>query len=437
MPSLTGLGSGVRAGVARTFDSLSEQQYRYLWFGMVLSMAAMQMNIVTRSWLAYDLTGSAFMLGLVAAARALPQLLLAPLAGVAADRYDKRQVLLISQCALVVVAFAAAVLVQLDLMTVWLLTLLSLLQGVAFPFTMPVRTALVPDLVREEQITNAMALDSTGRNINRVLAPAIAGVLIAWNDVIAFYAIAVFYVLAVLTLRGLPKGLFGGAPKKGTFSQMAVGFQYIWGRKDLFALVIMAFITVILGMPFQQLLPVFQVDVLDVGPRQLGFMFTAVGLGAIIGSLVAAFIAESTLLARIQVLAGIGFGISLVVFALSTNFLLALVMLCVVGFFSQGYLTINRMLVLQNTERAVYGRVMSVYMMTWSMVPLAMLPIGVLVDWFGASATVAVAGALLTLVVGVVSLSFSRFYLRKSGPPEAVAQTPALFSSEAGPAGDR
>lgn len=437
MPSLTGLGSGVRAGVARTFDSLSEQQYRYLWFGMVLSMAAMQMNIVTRSWLAYDLTGSAFMLGLVAAARALPQLLLAPLAGVAADRYDKRQVLLISQCALVVVAFAAAVLVQLDLMTVWLLTLLSLLQGVAFPFTMPVRTALVPDLVREEQITNAMALDSTGRNINRVLAPAIAGVLIAWNDVVAFYAIAVFYVLAVLTLRGLPKGLFGGAPKKGTFSQMAVGFQYIWGRRDLFALVIMAFITIFLGMPFQQLLPVFQVDVLDVGPRQLGFMFTAVGLGAIIGSLVAAFIAESTLLARIQVLAGIGFGLSLVVFALSSNFLLALAMLCVVGFFSQGYLTINRMLVIQHTERAVYGRVMSVYMMTWSMVPLAMLPIGVVVDWFGASATVAVSGALLTLVVGVVALSFSRFYLRKGGPPEAVAQTPALFSSEAGPAGDR
>jgi MFS family permease len=437
LPALARLGSGVQAGLARTFDALSEQQYRYLWFGMVFSMAAMQMNIVTRSWLAYDLTGSALMLGLVAAARALPQLLLAPLAGVAADRYDKRQVLLISQIALVGVAFAAAVLVQLDQMTVWLLTLLSLLQGVAFPFTMPVRTALVPDLVRNEQITNAMALDSTGRNINRVLAPAVAGVLIAWNDVVAFYAIAIFYVIAVLTLRGLPKGLVGGAPKKGTFRQMAVGFQYIWSRPELVALIAMAMITVVLGMPFQQLLPVFQVDVLDVGPRQLGFMFTAVGFGAILGSLVAAFISESPQLQRIQVLSGLGFGISLVVFALTTYFPLALLMLCVVGFFSQGYLTINRMLVIERTEREFYGRVMSVYMMTWSIVPLVMLPLGVLVDRFGASATVAVSGALLTLVVAGAALGFSRFYLRKGDQAEPAVQSPALFSSEAGPAGDR
>lgn len=437
MPSVAKFGSGVRSGVLRTFDSLSEKQYRFLWFGMVFSMAAMQMNIVTRSWLTYDLTGSALMLGLVAAARALPQLLLAPLAGVAADRYDKRQVLLTSQMALVGLAFAAAVLVQLDMMTVWILTLLSLLQGVAFPFTMPVRTALVPDLVRDEQITNAMALDSTGRNINRVLAPSIAGVLIAWNDVVAFYAIAVFYVIAVVTLRGLPKGLVGGAPKKGTFSQMAVGFQYIWGRRELFALIVMAFITVVLGMPFQQLLPVFQVDVLDVGPRQLGFMFTAVGAGAILGSLVAAYIAESPQLARIQIIAGVAFGITLVIFALATNFILSLIMLGIVGFFSQGYLTINRMLVIQRTERALYGRVMSVYMMTWSLVPLAMLPIGVLVDWFGVSVTVAVSGVLLSVVVSAVALSFSSVYLRKQETEPDATQSPALFSSEAAPVGDR
>jgi MFS family permease len=415
------LGSGIRGGAVRMFDSLSEKQFRFLWFGMIFSMAAMQMNIVTRSWLAYDLTGSALMLGLVAAARALPQLLLAPLSGVVADRYDKRMILLISQSALVIFALVAAMLVQFDLMTVWLLAALSLAQGVAFPFTMPVRTALVPDLVRDSQINNAMALDSTGRNINRVLAPAIAGVLIAWSPVLAFYGIVVFYVVGVLTLRGLPKGLVGGAPKKGTFAQMGVGFQYIWARRDLFALIAMAFITVILGMPFQQLLPVFQVDVLDVGPRQLGFMFTAVGLGAILGSLVAAFLSESPQLARLQIAAGVAFGLALVVFALATDFVLSLVMLVIVGFFSQGYLTINRILVIQRTEREFYGRVMSVYMMTWSLVPLAMLPIGVLVDWFGVSVTLAVSGVALAIVVTCVALSFSSIYLSKHQQPQPSA----------------
>jgi len=306
-------------------------------------------------------------------------------------------------------------------MTVWLLAALSLAQGVAFPFTMPVRTALVPDLVRDSQINNAMALDSTGRNINRVLAPAIAGVLIAWSPVLAFYGIVVFYVFGVLTLRGLPKGLVGGAPKKGTFAQMGVGFQYIWARRDLFALIAMAFITVILGMPFQQLLPVFQVDVLDVGPRQLGFMFTAVGLGAILGSLVAAFLSESPQLARLQIAAGVAFGLALVVFALATDFVLSLVMLVIVGFFSQGYLTINRILVIQRTEREFYGRVMSVYMMTWSLVPLAMLPIGVLVDWFGVSVTLAVSGVALAIVVTCVALSFSSIYLSKQQQPQPSA----------------
>jgi predicted MFS family arabinose efflux permease len=171
-------------------------------------------------------------------------------------------------------------------------------------------------------------------------------------------------------------------------------------------------------MPFQQLLPVFQVDVLDVGPRQLGFMFTAVGAGAILGSLVAAFLAESPQLARIQIAAGIAFGLALVVFALATDFVFALVMLGVVGLFSQGYLTINRILVIQRTEREYYGRVMSVYMMTWSLVPLATLPIGVLVDWFGVSITLAVSGIALAVVVTCVALSFASIYLRKHQEPQ-------------------
>jgi MFS family permease len=381
---------------------------------MLFSMSAMQINIVARSWLAYDITGSAFMLGVVAAARSLPQLVLAPVGGVAADRFDKRRLLIGSQLTLTVLALVNAILVQMGIIEVWHLFVIGVVQGVTHPFTMPTRTALIPDLVDERQIPNALALDSTGRNINRVAAPALAGILIAINPTLAFYGIFLAYAAATITLIGLPSGLRGASFKGSVFAELSVGFRYIAERKELLALMLLSFAVVILGMPFQQLLPVFQKDVLDVGPRSLGLMFTAVGFGAIIGSLMAAFISERPDKGRMQVGAGVLFGLSLTGFALSQSFLLSLALLAVVGFASQGYLTINRILVMQSTERHLFGRVMSIYMMTWSLVPAVVLPIGIIVDRVGVSATVATSGVLLVVVLASAALTFPKIYLSRT-----------------------
>lgn len=379
----------------------------------------MQINIVARSWLAYDITGSAFMLGVVAAARSLPQLLMAPVGGVAADRFDKRRLLLASQTILTFLALGNAILVHLGVIEIWHLFLIGVIQGITHPFTMPTRTALVPHLVSDRQIPNALALDSTGRNINRVAAPALAGVLIAVNPTLAFYAIFVAYAAATLTLTGLPSGFRGEALKGSAISELSVGFKYIAERKAILALMLLSFAIVILGMPFQQLLPVFQKEVLDVGPRALGFMFTAVGLGAIVGSLVAAYISERPDKGRMQFGAGLMFGVGLTAFALSHDYYLSLALLVVVGFSSQGYLTINRILVMQHTERHLYGRVMSIYMMTWSLVPAAVLPIGVVVDRVGVSATVATCGLLLVLVLLGAALTFPKIYLARTATATA------------------
>ncbi len=413
MEQVSKTSSGLADGMYRMFASLGVRDFRMLWTGMLFSMAAMQINIVARSWLAFDMSGSALILGVVAAARSLPQLILAPIGGVAADRFDKRRLLLISQSLLAVLALINAVLVHLGVIEIWQLIVIGLFQGTLNPFTMPTRTAFAPDLVGEKLIPNALALDSTGRNINRIVAPSIAGIMIAINPTIAFYTIAIMYFAAVVTLFQLPSGYRGGAGGKNAFAEMGTGFSYIWNHRQLLALMVMAFIIVILGMPFQQLLPVFQSDVLHVGPRELGFMFTAVGLGAIIGSLVAAYLAESPNIARLQMASAILFGLSLILFGLASWYPLSLLMLLVVGFASQGYLTLNRMMVIMQTDRALYGRVMSIYMMTWSLVPAALLPIGIIVDQVGVSITVAVSGLLLAIVTVIISAGFSRIYLRK------------------------
>lgn len=401
--------------LGRMFAALALPKFRDLWLGMLFSMGGMQIEMVAKSWLAYDLSGSAFLLGVVALARSLPQLILSPYAGVVADKFDRRKVLLISQTCMLVVSLAAALLVQLGIIQVWHLLVLGLLQGLAFPFTMPTRTAFMSDLVGRKDMANALALDSTGRNLNLILAPSLAGILLAINPMLAFYASAIMYALAVLLLFKLPTGSRGGAGKGGTFSEMAYGFQYIWGNKVVFALMAMSAVPILLGMPFQQLLPVFQADVLDVGESRLGFMYAAVGVGALVGSLGAAYFAGSTQMARIQLACGLLFGIFLAAFALSGIYLLALLFLLMIGLFSQTYLTINRSLMMLNTDPALYGRVTSVQIMAWYFMPISLLPMGFIADQVGVAITVAGAGMLVTLLIAGAAAKFPALFLR---PPD-------------------
>jgi MFS family permease len=407
------------SGLHQAFDSLRFPQYRLLWLGMLFSIGAMQIDLVARAWLAYDLSGSGLALGLVTAARGLPQIALSPFGGVAADRLDKRRLLLWSQFAVFVLAAVNALLVVTGTIEVWHLAVLGLLQGFTTPFNMPVRTALIPDLVPETSISNALALESTGRNINRVVAPALAGVLLTIAPGLAFFAIAAVYGLAVATIHGLPHGLRGESAKKGTLNDVADGFRYIYCRAPLFALIALAFIPVLLGMPFQTLLPVFQKEVLDISEGRLGLMYTAVGVGAIIGSFVVAYISNSPHIGKLQMGSGVVFGLTLATFALSETYLVSIALLVVVGFFSTGYLTLNRVLVGLHTDRAVFGRVMAIYGMTWSLMPLALLPFGALVDVFGVQAVVAGGGVLVAAMIAAASLAFSGYLLAAPEPAGA------------------
>ena len=375
-----------------------------LWFGMLFNMAAVQVNIVSRSWLAYRLSGSALVLGIVAIARGLPQLVLSPVGGLAADRFDKRTLLVASQLTMCVLSLGNAVLVQTGVIQIWQLVVIGLLQGIVFPFTMPTRQALIPVLVRGEDLPNALAMDSAGRNLNRVAAPSLAGVLIAWNPTIAFYTVAALYLGSAVTLLRLPPVPSTPDGSRNLRQQMAFGFRYMMGRRRLMILMGMAFIAVILGMPYQQMLPVFQSAVLKVGPERLGFMYGAVGAGALLGSLVVAYRSDDPRRQQYQLIAGVAFGAILIPFALSHSFVLSVVMLLFIGLSNEVFMTINRTLVVLNTDRQLYGRVMGTYAMTFSLMPIATLPIGAIVDVVGAPATIAVTGSLLALAV--IALSF-------------------------------
>ena len=388
------------AGFRGIFYSLTDKQFRLLWFGTLFAQASMQINIVARSWLAYTISGSAVALGIVALARGLPQSLLSLLGGALADRVDKRKMLVFVQFALAVLSAVNALLVHLDIIKVWHLVVIGLFQGIIFAFNMPTRQALVPEIVSRDMLPNALALNSTGMNINRVAAPALAGVLIATHPAVAFDMIAIFYVASAVLLLMLPNSnMEKKEHQRNAFGDIADGISYIFHNKTLLTLIIMAFVPTMIGMPYAQLLPVFQQDVLHVGPSALGMMYTVVGIGALCGSLTVASISGSKRLNLIQGFSGILFGVFLMAFALSTHYLLSLVFLSGIGIASQGYMTLNSVLIMETTDPAYYGRVMSVYMLTFSLSPVAMLPIGFFVDHIGVSPTEAIAGITLAVAM--------------------------------------
>lgn len=385
------------------WDALRIASFRKLWFGMLFSMAAVQMTIIARAWLAFDLTGSGVAIGLVALSRGLPRFFLAPLGGAAADRFDKRRTLIAVQVIRCVLALATAVLVSLGVIQIWHLMVIGVIQGTTAPFTLPTRTALILDLVGGDKLANGIALDSAARDLNRVLAPALTGVLLAWSPALAFYAVAAFYVLAALAMFRLPLSVPAAPRAESVLADVAGGFGYVWKNRRVLALIAMAFLIAMLGMPYRQILPVFQQDVLGVGPTALGLMYTAVGIGAVLSSLALAYISDSPRKHALLVGSGLAFGVSLAAFAITTNYALGLALLGVVGFSSHSFLTLNKTLMMLNTDRALLGRVMSIYMMSFSLVPLALLPMGAMVDRIGAPITIAAAGLLLALVIATTA----------------------------------
>jgi MFS family permease len=418
--------------VRRMFIALWVPAYRYLWFGMIAAFAGMQMSMVARGYLAYDLTGSATVLGLVSMAMGIPMLVLSPLGGVLADRMDRRQILIGSQVVMALTSFALALLIHAGVIQVWHLILLGLLQGGVFTVHMPARSSVVPALVGKERLGNAIALNNSGRNLMGVAAPGIAGMIIAtpWLGTAgAFAVIAVMYLVAVWFTVRLPEDLEAQRTHNGDSMrvQFIQGFRYVLESRTLRVLMSIAFFPTLLGMSYQFLLPVVQAEVLQVGPRELGLLYSAAGVGGVVGSLLVGYFSGSRRIHTIQLLFGFLLGLALLGFALSRWFGASLVLAGLIGLAVNAYMAVNSTLVMLSTDEAYYGRVMSIYMMMWSFMPLIALPMGALADLLGVTVVLGGSACLIMLFLAGAHLATAH-WRRTAGQPGAATQT-----SSAGP----
>jgi MFS family permease len=392
----------------------ANRHYRSYWVGNQANTLVMQMQQVANGYLAFTLTNSATALGVVAFAQSLPMLLVSPLGGVLADRLQKRALLLWIQAVQCLISVVIGVLVATDRIEYWHLVVTAAIQGTAFAVMMPTRQSWIPQLVPRQDLTSALALNNAGMNASRVIGPSLAGVLIAvpWFGVRGVYFLRVLafawvlFTILQIPILGEPEpraAVASGWQRVSDFAgQMTSGLRYIWRHETLLSLFTFAVVTMLLGQSYQQLLPAYALGVFDVGAAGQGVMQAVVGIGALVGSLTMAYISRNPNRAKIQAYSGTALGLALMLFGLSAGlgaFGVSLIALFMVGLTLDFNATINQTLIMLNADRALYGRVMSVYMMTFALSGFSASASGYVMDNLGGAVTMLSQGLILAVFV--------------------------------------
>ncbi|MGH7770679.1 MAG: MFS transporter [Candidatus Binatia bacterium] len=389
----------------RTFSSLRYQDFRYLWTGTLFMSGGQWIQQVTLGWLLYDLTGSSVLLGALNGLRMLPFLVSGPLAGVAADRMDRRKLMLNAEYVLVLATLGMGGVVASGLLQVWHLFLFTLITGIAWSFNEPVRQSLIPNVVPKEELMNAVALNSAGFNLNKVIGPALGGLLIALFGAAGnFFVQGVAYmgVLVTIYLMRVP-ATPDQARKTTIFANLKEGLEYVWSTPVVFALMMTDLIPRLIVVPYQALMPIFQKDVLKVGPEGLGVLMAAPGIGAVLTVLLLASIAHSFRRKGFLLLGALSFlGIFLILFSLTTSFPLAILMLVGVGGFQILFMATTNALLQMIIPDELRGRVMSLYMLDRGLIPAGSMLAGVSAHVIGAPATVAWMGFLVIVLAALM-----------------------------------
>lgn len=361
---------------------------------------------VTLGWLLYDLTGNSMLLGALNGLRALPFLVTGPMAGVAADRMDRRKLLLYTQWVLIITAILMGALVASPFLHVWHIFLFTLITGVAWTITEPVRMSMIPSVVPKRDLANAIALNSGGFNLMKVIGPALGGAMIAWfgaADNFFVQGIAYTGVLAMIHLMHIPP--HGAEAKRATaLANLKEGFAYVWSTPAVLALMMLAYVPRVFAVPYQTLMPVFQKDVLHVGPEGLGLLMAAPGIGAVIAVLTLASLGHRIKRQGLLLVGSIVIlGFFLIVFSQLTSLPLALITLVIAGAFQMFFLASTATMLQLVVPDELRGRVMSLYMLDRGFMPAGALFAGTAAHFIGAPMTVATMGAIVILLTLVVA----------------------------------
>jgi MFS family permease len=377
--------------------ALKHRNYRLFFGGQTLSLIGTWMQQIAMSWLVYRITGSALLLGVVGFTGQIPTFLLAPVAGVLADRWNRRRLLLWTQTLSMLQAATLAALVLFGIVQVWHIIVLSLFIGMVNAFDIPARQSFLVEMIeKREDLGNAIALNSSMVNGTRLIGPSIAGVLIAaLGEGICFLLNAVSYmavIAALAAMRVKPKET--QAHKKPILHELREGIHYAYNVMPIKAILLLLAVVSLMGMPYTVLLPVFAKDVLHGGANTFGFLMAAAGIGAFVSAILLASRKSVLGLGKIIPLAAGVFGLGVASFALSRSLWLSLFLLFLAGLGMMAQLASSNTILQTIVDDNKRGRVMSLFTMSFmGMTPFGSLLAGVLAGKIGVTNTLLLGGS--------------------------------------------
>jgi MFS family permease len=407
-------GAAIREGLRLQvlLRALNSRNYRLFFAGQSVSLVGTWMQQVAMSWLVYRLTGSALLLGVVGFASQIPTFLLASVAGVLADRWNRRTILLWTQSLSMIQAVLLAGFVLTGHIQVWQVVLLSAFLGLINAFDIPVRQSFVIELVeRKEDLGNAIALNSSMVNAGRLIGPSIAGMLIASvGEGVCFVINAVSYLgvivaIAAIRVRRAPGGSAGGSAGRRLVHELREGFSYAVRFGPIRNILLLLGVVSLAGMPYSVLMPIYAKEALHGGAHTFGFLMAAAGVGAMGSTLYLASRRSVLGLGRIISAAAAALGVGVIGFALSRTIAVSVVFLCIAGFGAMAQIASSNTILQTFVDDDKRGRVMSFFTMSF----MGTTPIGALL----AGAAAERVGAQRTLVAGgIVCLAAAALFAR-------------------------
>lgn len=388
------------------FRALRHPNYRLYWCGQCVSLVGTWMQTVAQSWLVLQITGSSVDLGIVAALQSLPVFVLSPFGGLVADRFSKRNLLIATQSTQALLALVLGVLVNTHLVQVWQIYLLAGLLGVTNGLDMPTRQSFMIEMVGRDDLLNAVALQSMQFNAARIVGPALAGLAIAAIGIVgSFYANAFSFLAVILGLLAMRVDHFYEMPqfeRTSVAQSLREGWRYVWQTPAVLMIVTLVSVIGLFNSNVNIIVPLFAKNILRVGPQGYGLLMAMMGIGAVAGSMLAAFGHRSR---WTTILAGaLGFFLFQIGFGLSRFFPLSLVLMVLSGFSLVSFFTAANTSIQQRIPDQLRGRVMGVYMsVNVGTAPFGNLAIGWLAAEIGApTATVlsSITGLAVLLIMG-------------------------------------
>ena len=361
-------------------------------------IGGMNVQMLARSQLGWDLTGSSLAVTLVGVGFAPPMLLFSLFGGVVSDRFDNKNIIQLGQLGVIAITTFIAISIFTNTITIYHLIIVSFFQGTFWAFMMPARQSIIAELVDENQLNNAVSLNAAGMSLTTMVSPAIGGLVYHYfGPGMTYVLITFFCIIAIISTSMIPKSKTKVQKKSKVLGEIKEVFLVLKDNTLLLYLIMLALVTTLLSLPTRTLFAPYASELLSGGALEVGLMLASIGGGALIGTLKAASIPQKTKKGKFILLTSLLSGLSILVLGFSSITIFSIFLCFFLGLGDAGRRSLNPSMIIEKTPNEYRGRVMGFYAMSFGFIPLGAIPMGIISDKYGVNIAFIFSGLALIL----------------------------------------